>query len=103
MGMRILKEFGIRLLSAYEERLVEAAENDYKLLERTMKYRPGIIDKADKYKVKFKPAINGLETDDVWELMEEKKPQLYRNITSDPEVHDWAEEELQTILNYLKS
>jgi len=102
MNSRILREFGVQLLSAYESRLDEAVENDYDLLERTMKYKPGIMDKADKYKSKFKPAVRELETDDVWELMEKKKPELYEKIYHDPETYAWAEEELQAILNYLK-
>lgn len=81
----------------------EAASNDYKLLERTMKHRPDIIDKADRYKVKFRPAIRETEVQDVWDLMKEKKPKLYNDIISDDAVYEWANEELNTIIAYLKN
>jgi len=103
MHKRMLTEFGVRLLSAYENRLDEAVRNDYKLLERTAKYRPGVLDKADSYKHKYKAVLREIETNDVWNLMERKKPDLYDNITSDRERKEWADRELQAILNYLKS
>jgi len=102
MNMQILKRFGVSLLSAYENRLDEAVQNDYNLLERTLKHRPDIMDKADQYKTKFQPALRELTVQDVWDFMEDKKPGLYKSMNRDPETRQWADRELKVILRYLQ-
>lgn len=102
-GERTAQQLAVRVLSKYEDRLDEAVENDYRLLERTNQYRPGLMEKAINISAKNRSFIADVEADDIMDLMEDKKPELYRKIHSDPERKKWAMRELKSILKYLKN
>jgi len=101
-GERMIQQLAVRLLGNYEHRLDEAVEGDYRLLERTNKYRPGLMNKAINLCVKNKSFIDEVDTQDVFDLMKEKKPELYDSIISDPEREQWARREMKSILTFLK-